>query len=343
MLTIAYMTNRKDPLIKWFFDSLKNQLLTDQEDTLDILVIDYWAQPHGDWTEEDVERRRSEFKSVSPFKFQHLPPKPSVWQGPHRLTQSNFFAASSARNTAICLAKSEYILFIDDLSVLMPGWLNEIKTAVQGGWAACGSYVKAEEMLVIDGVLKKIKGVSEEQSFTAESLKDLMSQTRPGGVDSRFKHSAVRGWEPVEAGGSWLYGCSCLLPVEALLEIEGFDEDIDPMGGEDYCAGILMERLGVKFKYHPRMMSAESEEGHSKDKRFLRQIKGAFSSADASIRMLRWVMDSKRLKGANYWGDGGLRALREKVLNGDKFPVMTIPEHDWRDGQLLREMKDEGI
>tara|TARA_R110000824_G_scaffold18422_12_gene73018 strand:- start:2547 stop:3578 length:1032 start_codon:yes stop_codon:yes gene_type:complete len=343
MLTIAYMTNRKDPLIKWFFDSLRNELPTGQEDTVKLLVVDYWAQVVDGWTEEDVERRKAEFASLSPFKLSHVAPKPSVWQGPHRLTQSNFFAASSARNTAICLAESEYIVFIDDLAVLMPGWLSEIKVATQGGWAACGSYVKPEGMVVREGCLKLVKGVSDEQSFTSETLRDALDIHRPTGIDSRLKHSAVRSWEPVEAGGSWLYGCSCLLPVEALLEIEGFDEDIDPMGGEDYCAGILMERLGVKFKYHPRMMSAESEEGHSKDKRFLRQIKGAFSSADASIRMLRWVMDSKRLKGANYWGDGGLRALREKVLNGDKFPVMTIPEHDWRDGQLLREMKDEGI
>ena len=123
MLTIAYMTHRKEPLIGWFFDSLDNEL-GGQYEGVKVVVVDFYAQPCDGWTEEDVEKRKAKFVELSKTDVLHVPPKPSVWQGPHRLTKVNYFAASSARNTAICLAEDGYVVFMDDLSVIMPGWKN---------------------------------------------------------------------------------------------------------------------------------------------------------------------------------------------------------------------------
>jgi hypothetical protein len=338
MITIAYMTNRKDPLIKWFFDSLHREL-AGQVAGIQLVVVDYWCQAldKSQAERKRVEARRAKFKEKSLIPFKHTPPKPSVWQGPHRLTKSNFFAPSNARNTALCFAEGEYIVFVDDLSVLLPGWFQEVEAAAKLGVVACGSYGKALEMEVVFGELRRVRGMEDSLTMlTPETAIEHLQKDYPHGIDSRLKQ--VEGWEPVPAAGSWMFGCSCAIPVPPLLEIEGYDEDCDPMGGEDYCCGMMLERLGLKFQYRKRMMTIESEEGHHQDVPFNRPIKDANSPEDASVRMLNWVQSGVRRKGANYWGRGGLRVLREKVLNGSSLPILGIPEHDWRDSQPLREM-----
>lgn len=335
------MTHRRKTSIEWFFDSLHREV-AGQTDEVQLVVVDYWCQEldKSQAERKRVEDRRTEFKKKSLIPFKHTPPKPSVWQGPHRLTKSDFFAPSNARNTALCFAEGEYIVFVDDLSVLMPGWFQEVEAAVKLGVVACGSYGKALEMDVVSGELRRIRGMERSPTMlTSESALAQLERDYPHGVDSRIKH--VAGWEPHPAGGTWMFGCSCAMPVAALLEIEGFDEDCDPMGGEDYCCGMMLERLGLKFQYRKRMMTIESEELHFQDVPFSRPIKDANSPADASVRMLKWVQSGARRKGANYWGRGGLRVLRDEVLNGHTFPVMHIPENDWRDGQPLSEMEGQ--
>ena len=338
MITIAYLTNRNETRIEWFFDSLTRELGGDCE-RVQVVVVDHLAQKLEETKDEEarVEARLEDFRSRAQFKFKHVPPKPSVWQGPHRLTQTDYFAPSNARNTALCYAEGEYIVFVDDLSVLLPGWFKEVEAAEASGVVACGSYAKALEMSVMSGELRKVKGMQTSLSMLKpDKVVEHLLKYHPQGVDSRL--TQVDGWEPVEAGGSWMFGCSCAMPVSSLLEIEGFDEDCDPMGGEDYCCGMMLERLGLKFEYRKKMVTIESEELHSQGVPFNRPIKDADTAADASVRMLKWVQSGARRKGANYWGRGGLRVLRDKVLSGYPFPVMGIPEHDWRDSQPLREM-----
>jgi hypothetical protein len=62
MITIAYLTNRRNPQIEWFFDSLHNEC-GGNYDGIKILVIDYWAQEDGrDWSAKAVKARRDVFK-----------------------------------------------------------------------------------------------------------------------------------------------------------------------------------------------------------------------------------------------------------------------------------------
>lgn len=119
VLTIAYMTNRREPRVDWFFASLARELSTaaaGELGNLRCVVVDFWADESG---------RRAAFAALAPagVELVHVPPKPTVWQGPHRLTGRDYFAAASARNTALCLAPDGWIAYVDDLSVLMPGWL----------------------------------------------------------------------------------------------------------------------------------------------------------------------------------------------------------------------------
>jgi glycosyltransferase involved in cell wall biosynthesis len=56
-----------------------------------------------------------------------VPPKPTIWQGQHRVTKVNWWATSNARNTGIVLADHDYIVFCDDRSRLGPRWIDAVR------------------------------------------------------------------------------------------------------------------------------------------------------------------------------------------------------------------------
>jgi hypothetical protein len=339
-LTIAYFTSRQNPRIEWFFSSLAAQV--QPGDSIRIVVVDFWAQPmefHG-WTEKDVKKRGDSWCLAFSREFGRAkrdvaaslritPPKPTVWQGRHRLTNRDYFAASNSRNTAIALCSTDWIACVDDLSVLCPGWLDSVRAAMAGGYVALGSYKKVKNLQV-------------------DAHGDYTCEEFPPGVDSRWSSG---GPQPVVAGGSWMFGCSFATPIQAFLDINGFDEDADSMSGEDYIAGMMIERAGYQMRYVRTMQTLESEEAHYEEAPFLRIIKkgpafeerfprpqGKMGEWDASHWILDEVMSGRRNRAPNYFGESGLAGLRERVLAGEEFPVMEIPSHDWRDGQALRDM-----
>lgn len=305
MLTIAYMTNRREPCIQWFFDSFHRQCGGNYDD-IKMVVIDFFADYPG---------RRESITKLAKTPLTHIPPKPTVWQGQYRLTQRDYFAASNARNTALCVAPDGYIVYVDDLSVLCDGWLTEVRAAVAGSYIACGSFEKVLSLEVVDG---QIAGYRE----------------HPPGKDSRLKHIFTDN--PVACDGGWMFGASCAIPVEALLKINGWDEDCDSMSGEDYICGIMLAKNGYDLRYCPRMKTLESEERHFMEEAFLRIIKPSKTAKDASHQMLNMVLKGGRTTAPNY---SNMRELRQSVLFDNKpFPVSLIPEHHWVDGQPIREM-----
>lgn len=305
-LTIAYFSNRKDPKFEWFLDSVRRELGGDIGNTK-IIAVDFWAEE----------------RPLPGTGYTHVMPKPSVWQGKYRLTKDNYFAASNARNTAICLAPDGWIALVDDLSVLLPGWYDSIKRAMDNDYIVLGAYKKVKDLMVGEHGFVK--------SFT---------EYAPG-VDGRL--SQVPHDRATACDGGWAFGCSLAGPVEAFLKINGYDEDCDSMGGEDYIAGIMIQRAGHKLMYDPRMMTYESEELHYLDKPFNRIIKpytdrSKFKDKDASHAILNAVKYHGRNVAPNYFSEGGIRAVRQKVLAGEPFPVVQIPQHDWRDGEELKNM-----
>lgn len=317
-LTIAYFTNRRDCRFEWFFDSLGIQFkkLNPQFD-IQIVVVDFFY--------EEKQKAAYLFKYGGGKTVQWVSPKPTVWQGKHRLTQQDWFAASNARNTAICLARGDWIAFVDDLSILGEKWLERVIEAMKKpGTITLGTYQKATEMVVEDGV--------------------LLSYGKITGLDNRME--AVKGDGPHPATGQWLYGCSLVAETEAFLRINGFDEDCDGMGFEDCIAGLMLERNGYKFLFDPLMFTMESEELHAQGPVFVRKSKRSKNDplndkAAQDWTMLNMVTRGQRNYAPNYFGDGGIRRLRERVLAGEPFPVQQIPEHHWFDGQPLKEMKPE--
>ena len=304
-LTVAYLTNRQEPLIEWFFQSLALQV--GAEVPPHVIVVDFYAEQEG---------RRQKFDEMASkylLHIQHVEPKPNVWSGRFRLPADNWFSAANSRNTALCLCKTDWLAYVDDLSILMPGWLNCVKDAMRVGYVALGSYRKAFGMVVENGLLK---------SFDRES------------VDTRLKQVTQ---DVTPCDGGWLYGCSLAGPVEDFLKVGGWPQDLcDGLGSEDCVMGKAMRNAGVDLRYDRRMITVESEEGHGQPGGFKKADKGpAGTESDKSHRALRTGE-----KTTYFYNVCDIPKLRRDILSGGSFPVTDIgPNFDWFDGQPISEFK----
>lgn len=319
--TVCYITHRKEPMVEWFLDSFHRECGGDYSN-IKLVLIDFWAQPVDDWTQADVDTRKALFASKARGPFFHIPPKPTVWQGQYRLAKINYFAASNARNTGLCMAPDGYLVYADDLSVLLPGWWAQVKLCAENSWIGLGTYDKVLNLVVENGEVK---------SF----------DPHPHGEDTRRRH--CKDSSPLAVSGSWMFGCSVAIPTEVLLNINGFDEDCDSMSGEDYIAGIMMEKQRThKFVFLPQMKTLESEERHFIEAPFPRIIKPTHKLSpykDSSHVILNQVIHGNRNIAPNYQV---MRETRDLVLRGEPFPIIQCPQHDWRDGQEIRKMDQTG-
>jgi hypothetical protein len=295
-LTICWLTNRRDHKAEWFLDSLHRELGGDYSNVR-IIMID----PR---------------QSAGCVRALCVPPKPSVWQGPHRLTKEDWFCASGCRNTGLCYAPDGYIAYADDLAVLLPGWLQSVREAMTENYIVCGAYQKVNQLVVERGEVK---------SFTPIE----------GSVDSRWRWGLDHRAVPCD--GNFLYGCSAAFPVEALLSINGWPEDLcDGMGFEDCLTGHVLENAGYDLRYDRRMKTLESDELHFVETPLKRCDFGVHPK-NKTHAALKIAKESKRFENPSL-GPGGIRALREKVLAGEPFPVPTGPTVEWFTGKPLGEL-----
>lgn len=303
-LTIIYVTNRRQSRLDWFISSLRRERLVNGDPQVDVVVVDHFKDT-------------SSLLCVTQGNLAHVPPKPNVWNGPHRLTKEDWFAAGNSRNTGLCFVRTPWVAFVDDLSVLMPGWLTAALLATKvPGVITCGAYRKVKN-LVVDP--------SGDISFT---------HFEPG-VDNRQRHvdPELSGKLAFKCGGSWLYGCSLVAPLEAFLQVNGWCEDwCGGIGFEDVVTGLVLENAGFKFRYDTRLMTFEAEDLHHVEKPFKKTDKGV-SPQDKSHAVLDRVRHLKRFD--NFFD---LRAMREQILAGQPFPVPTEPVVDWYDQQPIRDM-----
>lgn len=310
-LTICYLTSRKEPKIEWFFQSLRNQLTLDC-DNISIVVVDFYHPTRAGLMIKNGQLGAN-VATDYPVPVETVCVKPTVWQGEHRLTKEDWFAASNARNTGLCLAPDGYIAFVDDLSVLMPGWLRNVRQAINWNGITLGAYKKVKNLVVEDGVAKSW---------------DEFKQ----GIDSRLSQSTGK---TIPCGGEWLFGCSLVAPVESLLTVGGFPEFCDGMGFEDSIMGLALQNAGFHFQYCPSMLTLESDELHSQLPVMKRSDYGV-SPLDKSHSALNIVQSGCKYF-ENYY-EGGIRKMREEVLSGKPFPVVGNPKNEWYTGKLLSEL-----
>lgn len=322
-ITIAYFTCRFDPKIEWFFYSL-NRELKGNWNNVNIIIIDYYLQ-------RDPAVRAQEFKKLyTAFtdKVIHVSPKPSVWQGNYKQTANEYFAASNARNTAFAYCETDYIVCIDDLTVIKEGWLNTVLWGQQNNFVIYGAYAKANELVCqLDG------------SYT------FKQETLSKGLDSRFNNShAANTTKPIRVAGSWLFGCSFGLPIDLVLQVDGFDESCDGQGAEDYDFGIRLGRLTSEIYYCKEMFTYENDELHAYgDNQTFKRISKLITKESSLKAYVGQMSDHAKLKqvmaskSAIPYHQTSLRKLRELINCNKSFPLPTVTT-DWRDGQLLSEM-----
>ena len=290
-LTIVYITARDEPEIGWCLDSLRPQM----NRPVRFLPISY--------------------KMVGQPGMKAFPPKPNVWHGPHRLTKADWWAASNARNTGICLCKTEWIAFLDDRCVLAPTWMAAIDDAIKGNYCVCGPYQKRHGMTVENGVIK-----------------------HGGIIDGDDNRLAIvkQHWgklsNPYAAPPEWTYGCTIALPLEWALAVNGFEELCDGMRYEDVFFGMMLANSGFPIKYDTRF-GVVQDRTPGKCGPMLRGGDKGESPNDKSHKILEMVRSAKRT--LHQWD---LRQVRADVLAGKPFPIPTGPTTDWYDGQPLSEM-----
>lgn len=338
--TIAYITHRPNCHFDWFVESLVRQITAEQRANIQLVAVDgcLWHQAvymdpliHDSvlLTAPRYHRldRRDDFERIvrGRFEFLHVPPKPCAFQGPFRQTTKDYFAAWNTRNTVFIVAKHPYIVCVDDLSVLAPTWFDQVAHAAEGEYVMCGMYKKVLKLAVSPN-----GEIMDYEEF-------------PAGIDSRWPRSSAAG--VVKWTGSGLFGCSFGVPLQAALEIDGFDAACATQGAEDYDFGIRLERASWPIFLNQNALTLESEEGHH--------------DGTALPRIRKLVRDDRLPVGydGEKWSDhvmlsrvcrdtdrilpiiGDEISAKRKMFQASGYVTLPIPNsEDWRDGQKLSEL-----
>lgn len=291
-LTIAFITGRAAPHLDWLLTSLAKQCLVGDE--IEVLAIDRQGR-----TPETLGSN----KAGPGVHVRVELPKPNPWQGTHRLTTSDWWAKSSAINTALVLCNTGYIAFVDDCCRLGPRWLIAARRGEQ------------EQKSVIAGTYDKIEN--------GECSQDHRRVLCPNGKEN--------------CGGGWLYGCTFALPLAWALEVNGAEEGCDSMGSEDCIFGLMLENNGRTIDFvpdlHVRQERPEVQPTEGPSIPIRRTDKGT-SPRDKSHAALERFGKQKRTEFSP-----PLAALRAARLSTGKatWPLPDPDLRDWYDGQLVRE------
>lgn len=357
-ISVIVPTLRKDPQIKKMADSLVNtakHLPTGVPWEFIFVDGQLW------YFDEKLRRQEVSDAVAGRFQFTHVPPKPTIWQGPTRLTGKDCWDKNNASNTGLVYANYSCVLFSDDCTVFDDYWMVNHYRFLTEDKAVCGpyKYVHAGTSKVIDGRL--VEGKFEE----------------PG--DHRLQFAP--GLAPMRAmGGGWMYGGNAGAKLEHCLQINGFDEIMSGTGGLEDCEfGVRISRVAEVW-FVPGAPIYQIMETHETVAEFLSgsqertrvvekampPCKGFKYKDDNGVihhmtynHLPIWRLTGHKLDYVDgygkpvyytklepdrtrFWTVGNnfnLRKLRQHVRNGGKFPIPTGPIRDWRDGQLLKEMK----
>lgn len=285
-ITIAYITAREDPRLDWLVAALEQQ--AKKRDEFELIVVDAFGRPASAIGYRPIPQIT---------KIVQTRPKPTAWQGPHRITAHDFFANANARNTAIVLCGTDYVCFVDDRCQPDKKWLDQVRRGENKREAViCGPYDKHEDW-----------GVS---------------------VDHR-RQEAPKGRK--NCSGGWCYGGNHALPLEWALEVNGFEEGCDPVGLEDCVFGHMLQNAGRRIDFVAEMSIQQDRRGmFVHPLAFPRHDKGVSPNDKSHALRARFFGRGR----TEFTPD--LRLLRQQQAAGQPFPLPRIDESDWYDGQPVK-------
>lgn len=216
-LSIIYATSRKEPMFEWFVEYIckeYNNNVTDEIIFVDVFL--YFDENRREHLSNIVNNR---------FKYIHLEPKPCMWYGPHKKTKTNFFDASSTRNSGLIACSGEHVVFIDDLSIPTPGWISYHKKAAEDEVVLAGLYDKVYDLKIENNL---VVGYRQQDSI----------------IDGRVNYTDN---DYVPIGGGWCFTGNLSVPYKLIEKINGFDEIYARHGTEDCDFGVRLENAGAKI------------------------------------------------------------------------------------------------
>lgn len=291
-LTIGIITSRPEPKIEWIMESLGRQRGDARVPV--IMVVDSFA-PRDLGVRVDL----------------HVQPKPSLWNGKHRVTSQDWWAASSYRNTILCHAQTEWVMFLDDRCMVDVGMTQALEDAMAGNYAVFGAYQKRHFMECEGGIITA-EGVITGHDHRIESWRRYILGNVPVAMPSP---------------PSWAYGCCLALPLEWALEIGGFEEACDGMSAEDTVFGAMLANNGREMRFDPGMKVIQDRTPGQIGIPMRREDKGQ-SPLDKSHRAVELFHSAKNTSNRHL-----LLQSRQAVMAGKEWPLTFGSREDWWDGE----------
>ena len=284
-ITIGFITARDEPQLHWLIGGLAEQ--AKKSDEFELIVVDALGRPAAAIGYVPI-------RAIT--KIVETRPKPTIWQGPHRITEHDFFANANARNTALALCTTDYICFVDDRCRIDRKWLDEVRRGEK----------KRESVLC---------GPCDKHEDSGHVL-DHRRQISPRGKKG--------------CSGGWCFGANHALPLEWALDVNGFEEGCDPVGLEDCTFGHMLENAGRRIDFVAEMSLQQDRKGFSHPFGFPRHDKGQ-SPNDKSHALQKRFYGRTRTE---FTPD--LRAMRQQISQGQPFPLPNINHRDWYDDTLVK-------
>lgn len=299
-LTVCYITARHDPHIEWALADLAAQ--RKPGDNISLVAIDFFGRSQS---ELGIRPEHALERTII------AKPKPNIWGGEYRVTRDHWWHKSAAANTALVLAPTDYVVFLDDRCHLAPTWLDAVRAGYNDRTSVLlGTYEKLEDHHV-------------------------GNEREPIGRDGRLSHSphGMRG-----CPGGWLYGCCFALPLAWALEVGGFEEALDGMSFEDCIFGMMLSNAGRRCDFVPGLRVIQDRTGGKTNVHrasFKRTDKGP-EPADLTNPSRPWdkthesiARFGSRSHTDPAYTDDPLK-LRELIRAGGPFPLPD-PTRDYRD------------
>lgn len=300
-LSVGFITGRQEPRLDWALAAIIAGMRTGDE--IDVIVVDAL---HGQRPDVLTYPWPTGMPIGSKLGIRDVPVHPNIWQGPHRITACDWWAAAAARNTVIGYADHDYLVFLDDRCRPGPRWMDTLRHGCE------------TRESVIAGSYDKLEG--------------------PEGART-LSHDHRREREPngkIDCGGTWLYGCTFALPLEWALEVNGLEEGCDSLTGEDYIFGLMLNNAGHRIDFVPELYVLQDRAPGDTT------TKGRYPCKDKNISpndKSHAAIDRFGSRARTEFTPD-LTVIRDELAAGRPWPIPdpSYPHRDWYDGELIRDM-----